>query len=557
MRKISKGKIKKISFIEYNAKTNTLGSMNLVFPKYGTTVLSSLLRDKGYDVTVYLEGVSRMDFDKMTDCDLICYPVFSPALNKVRESAQKVMKEKPGIPIIMGGPHVCYFPETVIDCCDFAVRCEGDEVLPELVACLENGGNPHSVKGISYMKDGEIIHNPEAPPPVIPATVPDLRLIEGFDRASKRFLDRKRIIHTLQTTRGCRFKCKFCPTYKLFQGKYRSRDIESVIRDIRQKKDINFIFFVVDNDFCSDRKKTRELLNRIIDEDLEVNFTIFERHEIGRDNEMLDLLHRAGVNTIVVGVESLKNESLDVYNKKQTRDELIKSIKNIQHHGIHVLTAFVIGCDEDTVESADEIVKFVNTNKFSLNLFIIMDLEDDESKGLLIPLNRRFWHYWRRDYPGDTSFFDYATGSFVWYFPKRMKPSTLQKTVLDIYDKTYSHKNILSNMFARNIARAGMGINLGYGIKNMNKNLRHVIEKYKYIEYLESIEEGLYDENEVLIEDKLEAAFASRKFPLPAPMQQEDFKDPYIVLQMAAMIPVAIRYIFMIIRKKLSGRKGW
>ena len=78
MRDLSVTKIKRVNFIEYNAKMNTLGPINPMFPKYGTTVLSSLLRDKGYDVTVYLEGISLMDFEKMTDCDLLCYPVFRP-----------------------------------------------------------------------------------------------------------------------------------------------------------------------------------------------------------------------------------------------------------------------------------------------------------------------------------------------------------------------------------------------------------------------------------------------------------------------------------------------
>jgi pyruvate-formate lyase-activating enzyme len=556
MREISAAKIKRVNFIEYNAKVNTLGSLNPMSPKYGTTVLSSLLRDKGYDVTVYLEGISIMDFDKMTDCDLICYPVFAPALNKVRESAQRVLKEKPNIPIIMGGPQVCYFPETVIDCCDFAVRCEGDEVLPEVIACINNGGNPYAINGISYVKDGEIIHNPDPKPPAVPPTVPDLQLIEGFDRVSKGFINKRRIINTLQTSRGCRFRCKFCPTHKLFQGVYRSRDIESVIQDIKQRKKINRVFFVVDNDFCSDKKKTRELLRRIIEEDLGLRFTIFERHEIGRDEEMLDLLRRAGVGMVIVGVESLLDESLDVYNKKQTREELIKSINNIRKHGMHVLTTFVLGCDEDTIERAQEIIEFVNTNKFSLNLFIMMDLEEDESKGLMIPLNRRFWSYWRRNYPDNMSFFDYATGSFVMYFPKKMKPSTLQKAILDIYDKTFTHKNILRNVFSKNIARSIIGVNLGYGIKKMNNNLRYVIEKYKYMEFLESVEADLYDENEVLIEGKLDS-FNSKKFPLLPPMEEEAVKDPYAFIRTIALIPGLLRFVFLLFRNRLSGKKGW
>ena len=186
----------------------------------------------------------------------------------------------------------------------------------------------------------------------------------------------------------------------------------------------------------------------------------------------------------------------------------------------------------------------------------MMDLEDDESKGLIIPLNRRFWNYWQRDYPGDTSFFDYATGSFVWYFPKRMKPSTLQNAVMDIYDQAYTHKNILSNIFAKNIAQAAMGINVGYGIRKMNKNLRQVIKKYRYMEFLESVEKDLYDENEVLIEEKLDA-FKTEKFPLPLPMLEEASNDSYAFLRAMAMIPVIFRIILALLRKKLSGKKGW
>lgn len=556
MRNISSAKIKKVNFIEYNAKVNTLGSLNQMFPKYGTTVLSSLLRDRGYDVKVYLEGVSTMDFEKMTDCDLLCYPVFAPAVNKVRESAQRVMKEKPQIPIIMGGPQVCYFPESVVDCCDLAVRCEGDEVLPDIITCINDGGNPYTINGISYIKDGNIIHNPEPKPPAIPPTVPDLRLIDGFERASRGLIKKRRIINTLQTTRGCKFRCKFCPTQKLFQGVYRNRDIDSVIQDIRQRKKINQIFFVVDNDFCSDKKKTRELLNRIIEEDLGVRFTIFERHEIGRDDEMLDLFRRAGIGTIIVGVESLTDHSLDVYNKKQTREEVVKSIRNIQKHGIHVLSTFVLGCDEDTTASAKEMIEFINANKLTLNLFIMQDLEEDESKGLMIPLNRRFLTYWRRDHPGNTDFFDYGTGSFVIYFPKRMKPSTLQKTVLDIYDRIYSHGNILRNIFSKNVARSIMGISLGYGIKSMNDNIRSIMDKYKYMEFLEKIEEGLYDENEILIEERLDS-LNSKKFPLPTPMKEEAAGEGYTFIRGLAMIPGLARIALLLLRKRLSGKKGW
>ena len=71
-------RIRKIHFIEHNAKTNTLGSLDVVFPKYGTPLLAALMRDLGYEVKVYLEGVSDMSISKMADCDLACLPVYAP-----------------------------------------------------------------------------------------------------------------------------------------------------------------------------------------------------------------------------------------------------------------------------------------------------------------------------------------------------------------------------------------------------------------------------------------------------------------------------------------------
>lgn len=69
--------IQRVHFIEYNAKVNTLG-MGMVFPKYGTPLLAAVLRDRGYDVSIFLEGVSDMSFEKLIDCDALCFPYLRP-----------------------------------------------------------------------------------------------------------------------------------------------------------------------------------------------------------------------------------------------------------------------------------------------------------------------------------------------------------------------------------------------------------------------------------------------------------------------------------------------
>jgi radical SAM superfamily enzyme YgiQ (UPF0313 family) len=501
----------RVHFIEFNAKVGTL-QLYQVFPKYGTALLATILRDRGYDARIFLEGVSDMAIEKLADCDVACFPVFGATLNKVRECAARLRGVNPGAAIIAGGPQACLYPATV-DFCDCVVRCEGDEVLPEILERLSRGEDRRSVPGTSCLRDGRLVHNPDRPPPPVPDTIPDFTLIEGYGRAV-RGRKIRRVVNTLQTSRGCRFHCKFCPTSKLFGGSYRTRSIDAVVRDIRSRRKGNPIFFVVDNSFLGDREHATELLHRLAREQLGAFLIVFERHEIGRDDEMLKLLWRAGVRSIIVGIESLEDTNLESYDKRQSSAQVVAAVENIQRHDLHVIGTFVLGGDGDTPAKADGIVRFVEDTGISLNLFIVHDLEDDPSKGLFIPLERRFQTHYAKTDPKGTDFHDYQTGSFVTYFPKRMKPTTLQECVLDVYDRVYTHRSILRRVASRNIFASVFGVAHGYGIKRMNESLRAVVEG-GYMDHLRRIEEGLYDASENLIESRL---MGLDGLPLPGPL---------------------------------------
>ncbi len=506
-------KIERIHFVEFNAKIPVLGN-GVILPKYGTALLASIMRENGFSVRMFLEGVSEMDFSSMANCDLICMPVYFPILNKVKELAREIRHLKPGLPIVLGGPQACMFPETLLGIGDFIVRPEADEILPSLAQCLQTGGDVRSVPGLSFLANGAVVSTPDPAPPEIPQTVPDLGLIEGIEEATR--LGRMRVINTLQTSRGCHFKCKFCPTGKLFGHSYRNRDIDSIIRDIRSKLRFGPLFFVVDNSFLSNRGRTVELLERLIRENLGAHFFVFERHEIGRDTELLNLMTRAGVRCIIVGIESFDDRSLKFYDKRQRGGDVAESIRSIQGAGIHVIGTFVLGGDEDTREKAAEILAFVEKTGISPNLFIMHDIENKDSANLMIPMNRRFATWYRRRDPEDTSYCDYLTGNFVSYFPKRMKPSTLQECVTRLHCEMFSHKNNLRRMFSDNLFNATFGVGHGYGLKGVGESVRKVVDGY-YMDYLRRIEEGLYDGNEQLIEENL-AGLDS--LPLPPPLKQ-------------------------------------
>jgi hypothetical protein len=183
-----------------------------------------------------------------------------------------------------------------------------------------------------------------------------------------------------------------------------------------------------------------------------------------------------------------------------------------------------------------------------LNLFIVHDLEEDESKGLFIPLNRRFQTHYQRADPHNTDFFDYLTGSFVTYFPKRMKPSTLQECVLDVYDRVYTHAHILRRVAAKNIFASIFGVAHGYGIKRMNEDLRAVVN-CGYMDHLRLLEQGLYDQDEVLREERLAEL---NGLPVPKPLMSAPDLRRYERLVPILALPGLARYGLARLRRKLN-----
>lgn len=539
--------IRRIHFVELNARINTL-AMTPLFPKYGTPLLASIMRERGYDVRMFLEGVSDLRLETLARCDALCLPVYAPALNKVRELARRVRRARPDVPIITGGPHVCCFTDDVMDFSDYAVRCEGDEALPELVARLGEGGPIDDVRGVSWWRAGKVVHNLDRAPPAIPDTIPDLRLIDGFERAIRRGGARYRLVNTLQTSRGCRFGCTFCPTPKLFGGAYRNRGIDGIVADVREKARYNPFFFVVDNSFLSNRARTRALLERLAAEDLGAELVVFERHEIAKDPALLELMFDAGVRCIIVGIESLADDALGVYHKRQTRDDVLRSVDTILKHGIHVLGTFVLGADGDTRAHATDVVEFARTSGISLNVFIVHDLYDDDREDLMIPLYRRFRTHYEKAHPGDTSFMDFHTGSFATYFPRSMKPSTLQRCVTDIYRQVYTPGRVLRYALSPSAFVSTFGVVHGFGVLRMNEVIQRVLDD-GYMEYLREIEDGLYDANERLLEGRVRDL---KGLPLPPPLRDHVDLRSYQALSILGALPGTVRTALARMRGRMA-----
>ena len=164
----------------------------------------------------------------------------------------------------------------------------------------------------------------------------------------------------MMTSWGCPFKCNFCSVTAMFGRKYRFRSADSIIAELKELQPRKIFFY--DDNIAADKKRLKELLQRMLDEDLVVPWSAQMRTDVVRDPELLDLMHRTGCFRAYLGLESVNQATLDAFDKHQSVDDIVQAIRILHENGIESHGMFVLGADTDTIQSVRDTVKFAMKN---------------------------------------------------------------------------------------------------------------------------------------------------------------------------------------------------
>ena len=157
----------------------------------------------------------------------------------------------------------------------------------------------------------------------------------------------------LQTTRGCPFDCSFCDVIYTFGRKLRSKTIPQVLEEIRRLHALGVkMIFIADDNFAGDKQYTKALLREMIPLNnsfkAPIDFITQIDITIAQDEELLTLLADCNFQAVMIGIESVNEESLKDFNKQQNmRFPIRESVMKIQSFGIIVLAHMIIGADSD------------------------------------------------------------------------------------------------------------------------------------------------------------------------------------------------------------------
>lgn len=351
------------------------------FQPLGLMYIASCLEKEGHEVkiidTVVDKSVKKwINILKNFDPDLVGIAGVVSTIYSAWDTAELVKKHS-NAKVVMGGDHVTFLPGETLSCCpyvDYVIRGEGEITTVELTEHLAGKRKINAIKGLSYRKDDNIIHNPPRPwiKDLDKLPYPAWHLVDMYKYTS--------IIGyaaTFISSRGCPQGCSFCSTSRKCGLLYRPRTAESVVKEMNELwtryPKLDKIVSIDDN-LMWNVKRVEEICDLLIKQGSDRQWICQGRADtvVRGGARLLDKMKKAGCFAIQIGVESPSENRLKAINKGITKNKSIEAVKLTEAAGIQVRATFVFGFPDETKEEIKKTIRFAKEIKASYAQFMIL-----------------------------------------------------------------------------------------------------------------------------------------------------------------------------------------
>jgi radical SAM superfamily enzyme YgiQ (UPF0313 family) len=314
-----------------------LPSKRAINPPLGLATLAALC-PPSWDVQIVDENIESVPLAPAADIIGIC----GMGVQFERQSELLRYYRDRNYFVVAGGSFASLCPERYEALADTIVAGEAEYAWPRFCADFERGD------AAPLYREAGVVALADSPTPRF-----DLLKLDRYSTA------------TMQFSRGCPYLCEFCDIIVMFGRKPRAKELAQVERelDALRAQDAVNVFFVDDN-LIGNRNVAKGLLRMLIDyqarHGYRFRFGTEASINLAQDAELMQLMRDANFGWVFIGIESSDPQTLkDTRKTQNTHMDVLESIRTIYGYGIDVLGGFIVGFDNDTLESFETQYRFI------------------------------------------------------------------------------------------------------------------------------------------------------------------------------------------------------
>ncbi|MDY6932671.1 MAG: radical SAM protein [Spirochaetota bacterium] len=382
----------------------------------GTLSTIAALTPNDVEVSITNEYIDTIDFSE--DLDIVGITALTCHAPRAYQIAQEFKKR--GKTVVMGGIHATALPQEALQHVDSVVVGEAENLWEKVVRDFQKNNKLNSI----YKND----------------VFPDLKklVIPRFDLNNSDKCLKAPFAKTpampIFTTRGCPFSCSYCSVTKFFGGKYRTKPIDNVLREIDASKARDFFF--VDDNLAANSKYSEQLFKEITP--LKIRWFSQFSTRVLNNPKLVELAGESGCHEVILGIESLNICNLKSVNKSFNKpEEYARLFKLLKSNGISPHVMIMFGLENDDVELLKRTLEFLLDNDVNfIRIFTVTPYPGTDLYQKLDCEGRIFEKDWSK----------YDLNHIV-FSPKNISIQDLQDNVWKSYYTFYSYKNIIKRLW--------------------------------------------------------------------------------------------------------------
>ena len=334
--------------------------------------LAAAARQAGLHAEIYDAGSKNHGYPEIEErfresgAQYVASSAITATVGEAIKTLELAKKVHPGCVTILGGVHASFMYREVLGsshAVDYIVIGEGENSFRELLAALEQGGDPGAVPGIAFRRGTEAVAT---------AKRPLMESIEGLPAAwdlldwkdySYQVIPNSRL-GSVSTSRGCDHGCIFCSQQQFWEKSWRARDPGRVVDELEHLHTT----YRVDVVQITDEYPTRDpgrweaFLDLLISRGLPVSLIMETRpSDLVRDRDIIWKYKKAGIIHVSIGVEAREQERLDAMGKGMDLEQGREALELLRANGIVSEASFVLGFPDETAQSVAATLKYAQS----------------------------------------------------------------------------------------------------------------------------------------------------------------------------------------------------